>query len=42
MEKLTDNQYEFIGVTQSATYKKIKDLCNKLLKQYDPDKCKDV
>jgi DnaJ-class molecular chaperone len=42
MEKLTDNYYEFIGVTQNATDKKIKDACNKLLMKYHPDKCKDV
>lgn len=42
MEKLTDNYYEFIGVTQSATDKEIKDAFNKLLMKYHPDKCKDV
>ena len=42
MEKLTDNYYEFIGVTQGATDKEIKYACNKLLKKYHPDKCKDV
>jgi curved DNA-binding protein CbpA len=42
MEKLTDDYYEFIGVVPNATDKEIKDACNKLLKKYHPDKCKDV
>lgn len=36
------NYYEYIGLSQDATRREIKDRCNALMHDYAPDKCRDI